>query len=214
MGNKEAKRFKKKYKIKELTSEIIISVLEEQGYTTIEFDGINESKDVSDLIDALNLKEYTSTCRGFTYQDDTHRLVFVNKGLNEEEKLIVLTHEEGHIWNKHMTRNNVFGEDVIQEHEANEFAHYLLKDTKKKKAGIIIAACLLVAIVACSGFFIAKANYNKRVYTDHYYITTDGNKYHLKNCMYIKNKTNVKRLTKKDFKLKKYKPCKACLPEE
>lgn len=52
----------------------------------------------------------------------------------------MLSHEEGHIWNKHLAKQSIFGEDVIQEHEANEFAHYLLLDVlrKRKKQEVLL----------------------------------------------------------------------------
>ena len=36
-----------------------------------------------------------------------------NEDLNEEEKQVALAHEEGHIWNDHLVKDNILGNDVI-----------------------------------------------------------------------------------------------------
>ena len=154
--------------------------------------------------------------RCFTYRDDKYRIVFINEDLNEEERLVALAHEEGHIWNDHLTKDNVIGNDVIQEYEANEFAHYLLKDTtgKKKKTSVIVLLCALVAVAGIIGGFAFKASHDAAVYTDDLYRTESGGKYHLRDCMFIKDKTNVYRLTREEFDSGEYEPCEACMPDE
>lgn len=96
-----------------------------------------------------------------------------------------------------MTSTPVLGRDVIEEHEANEFAHYLLnqsvwqkigyvvKEHKKTSAAIVVAIALLVV----SGFVGYKI-YCGNTYYGEYYITSTGNKYHDKDCGYVKGKDN------------------------
>lgn len=154
--------------------------------------------------------------RCFTYRDDKYRLVFINEGLNEEERQVALAHEEGHIWNDHLIRNNILGNDVIQEHQANEFAHYLLKDKdgkQKRKLNITIISLVIVMIGILAGAAI-KNRYDKAIYTDDLYRTDSGTKYHLKNCMYLEDRTDVYRLTKEEFESGYYEPCEACKPDE
>ena len=96
---------------------------------------IDDSDEVQVLIKKLNLKEYVTSARCFTYQNDKFRLVFWKESLNEDEKNIVLAHEEGHIWNGHLGTGYVLGQDVVQEYQANEFCHFLLQDkTGKNKS--------------------------------------------------------------------------------
>lgn len=208
---KQVKEFKKEYGIKKVTSETLCSAINDLGYTVVKFNGISDDEDTQTIIDSLNLKYYTSNYRGFTYQDSKHRLVFYNEDLNEAEKKIVLSHELGHICNKHLFRNNVFGEDIIQEHEANEFSHYLLKDNKKRN---IVIAIICALVIVAGGIAVSNYIYTDIKYTKNFYVTDNGAKYHLKNCMYVKNRKNVRRMTKKEFKSKKYKPCEACMPDE
>lgn len=63
---------------------------------------------------------------GFTYADMEYRFVFVNKELNENEKKLVLAHEMGYIVCGHFTHAPILGNSVIEEGEANQFAHYML----------------------------------------------------------------------------------------
>ena len=125
---KQVSEFKRKYHINVITSESLSHALNEQGYTIIKFNGIADSEDVIALRDALDVGIYMKQSRCFTYRDDKYRLIFINESLNEEETLIALAHEEGHIWNDHLVKDSVIGNDVVQEYQANEFAHYLLKD--------------------------------------------------------------------------------------
>ena len=127
-----------------------------------------------------------------------------------------MAHEEGHIWNGHLTNNNVIGNDVIQEHEANEFAHYLLKDKtgKRKKTITIVLACSLIVVVGIVVGMALKNHHDAVVYTDNLFRTETGGKYHLRECMFIKDKTDVYRLTKEEFDSGEYEPCEACMPDK
>ena len=215
-NKKEVAAFKKKYNVRIVNSNTLCDVLSRQGYTIIEFNGIAESPDVADLIAALHLEDQISHSRCFTYQDDKNRLLFVHEDLNEEERTIALAHEEGHIWCGHMARKNVFGEDVVQEHEANEFSHYLLKDRqgKRKKK---IAAAIIVSFAVLFGMGIGiytKTEHEKKVYTDDLYRTESGTKYHIRDCIYIKHRPDVFRLKKKELESGEYEPCEVCMPDK
>ena len=213
---KRAALFKKKHKIKVISSKELFRALGDQGYTVIEYNGVKESPDVEVLKVELNLETWMKQSRCFTYQDDKYRLLFVQEGLTEEEQQIVLAHEIGHICNSHFSKGCVIGDDVFQEYEANEFAHFLLKD----KRGIIkrtkiIAICVVLALVSgISAGIILKNKHDKAVYTDDLYRTESGSKYHIRDCIYIKDKTDVYRLTIEEFNSGKYEPCEACKPDE
>ncbi len=214
---KQATTFRRKYKLKQINSKSLCDALNMQGYTVIEFNGVADSEDVIALRNSLHIGTWMDQSRCFTYRDDKFRLVFIHEGLNEEERTVALAHEEGHIWNDHMLKDNILGNDVIQEHQANEFAHYLIKDRdgKKRRAYCISVICIiaLLLIGVCSGVCI-KNMHDKAVYTDFYYRTETGGKYHLRNCMYLKNKTDIYRLTKEEFYSGNYEPCEACKPDE
>lgn len=211
---KQCAAYRKKYKISRVTSGTLRAALEEQGYTVVEYNGIDDNENVRTLKELLGLASYMEQSEGFTYRDDKYRLVFINESLTEEEKQIVLSHEQGHIWNGHMTKEHVFGNDVMQEYEANEFAHYLMKDKagneRRIKAVCALAGVLFLTVLA-AGIFLNRRR-EEAVYTDHFYVVGSGTKYHQRECMYIKNRKDVRRLTKEEFDSGMYEPCKACLP--
>lgn len=96
-GNRKVVEFRRKYQIKTVNSAVLCKILEIQGYTLVEFNNIENKEDVTSLIEALQLQEQTSCCKCFTYQNDKYRIVFIHQDLNDEERTIVLAHEEGHI---------------------------------------------------------------------------------------------------------------------
>lgn len=215
-GRQQAKAFRKQYGIKIVNSATLCEALTEQGYTIIEFNGIQEKESVSDLISALRLEDQISHSKCFTYQNDKYRLIFIHEDLNDEERTVVLAHEQGHIWNQHMHKDSAIGVDVIHEHEANEFAHYLLDDRfgKKKRIRIITLACVAALIMITSIGLYVKQSHDKAVYTEDLYRTETGTKYHVRDCIYIRDRTDVYRLTQEEFDSGKYEPCSACMPDE
>lgn len=213
---KQCAAYRKKYKISSVTSAALKAALEEQGYTVIEFNGIDDNENVRILKELLGLSLYMEQSRGFTYRDKKYRLVFVNEALNEEEKQIVLAHEQGHIWNGHMAEDCIFGNDVLQEYEANEFVHYLMKYKEGKKRGRWIG-CVLAGVLICMAFVSGIILYRKRKQAlpeDYFYVIGSGTKYHQKDCVYIGTGEDARRLTEEEFASGKYEPCDACLPDQ
>lgn len=211
---KQVAEFKKKYHITSINSAVLWETLAAQGYTVVEFSNIQNSEEVTTLVTALHLEDMISTSKCFTFQNDNYRIVFLHDDLNDEERTIVLAHEEGHIWNRHLSQNSVLGEDVVQEFEANEFAHYLLKDKNgQKKRVICIAACCgaIAALCVIIGGFMICSGRNTAEATQ-YYRTATGGKYHIEDCMYIKGKSNILPLTQEEINSGAYAPCSACIP--
>ena len=62
------------------------------------------------------------------------------------------------------------------------------------------------------GVLIWGAIQKEQSYYGEYYLTESGNKYHKEECIFIKDKTNVQRITVKEFESGEYAPCKMCLP--
>ncbi|MBQ8075791.1 MAG: ImmA/IrrE family metallo-endopeptidase [Oscillospiraceae bacterium] len=215
-SKRQAAAFRKKYNLKNINSSTLCETLGLQGYTVIEFNGIRDKKSVSDLIEVLHLGDQVSYSRCFTYRDNKYRLVFLHEDLNEEERIVALAHEEGHIWNRHMNRQSVIGEDVIEEFDANEFAHYLLSDSDgQKHRSILFALFFIIAVLILTiSILFAVKKHSSAIYSENLYRTVNGTKYHLRNCMYIIDRTDVYRLTYEEFDSGIYEPCHACLPDQ
>lgn len=218
---KLAKKFRKKYRLASVDYRALKKAAVNMGYTVIEFNSICNEEDVETVVQNLNLSENLQKSRGFTYVSAEYRLIFINEDLSDEEKMIVLSHELGHVVCEHFLTAPIIGNDVKAEFEANEFSHYLLKSrgfTKVKNVMAVhrralIASVLMLCLVVGSltAYFIIR---DRNLYMDNLYVTSTGERYHKKDCIYVKDKTNVKRLTKEDFDKDIYSPCNVCLPDD
>lgn len=217
---KKVKQFKRKFGLLDCNYAALEKATEKQGYTIVEFNHISNNESVRTLVDSLGLQEYVSHSKGFTYADKNYRIVFIHEDLNEEEKTKVLAHENGHIYLGHFSSSQVIGKDVQDEYEANEFSHYLQTDSvatkmqngfiKHKKTCLIVVAIALVLAIALAIFgYIEK----EKQYYGEYYITETGNKYHERDCIFVKDKNNTQRLTVEQFESGEYAPCATCLPD-
>lgn len=215
----KARKFIKEFDVHELNYGTLKSAIERQGYTLVEYNHIFNEEDVSRLIEVLKLSDNIVRSRGFTYADQNYRIVFVHEDLSDAEKMVVLSHEAGHIYLGHMSSTPVIGRDVQEEHEANEFSHFLLHQGKLDKANLwvrrhkaaTILAVAILALLITAGIVLSKIQTEKSYYGE-YYITESGNKYHEKDCIFVKDKTNTHRMTIEEFESGEYEPCGICLP--
>lgn len=191
------------------------------GYTIIEFSKTFNNNDVNVIVEKLKLNEYIQKSNGFTFANNKYRLIFINKDLSEKEKAVVIAHELGHIICKHFGTNPIIGQDVLEEYEANEFAHYLLHNglnkrtyvfvsIHKKSAAVFLILVAFIVVAVPATMFIKK----QQSYYGEYYITDTGQKYHKKECIFVKDKKNVRRITKEEFESDEYKSCEICLPNK
>lgn len=215
----KARKFIKEFDVHELNYGTLKSAIESQGYTLVEFNHIFNDEDVSKLIEALKLSDNIIRSKGFTYADQNYRIVFVHEDLSDAEKMVVLSHEAGHIYLGHMSSAPVIGRDVQEEHEANEFSHFLLNQGILDKANLwvrrhraaTILSLVILALLITAGIVLPKIQTEKSYYGE-YYVTESGNKYHEKDCIFVKDKTNTHRMTIEEFESGEYEPCGICLP--
>ncbi len=209
--------FIKQHKLITINYSVLKKAAVNMGYTIIEYNNIVNEKDVHTVIENLKLGDMILSSRGFTYVSKDYRLIFINEDLNDEEKLIVLSHEIGHIVCGHFVSAHIIGKDVKEEYEANEFSHHLLNKSVSKsiivhqKSFIIAVIMLCLFAVILAAYFI---NHNKNTYHGDFYITSTGQCYHKKDCIFIKNKTNSMKLTTEKFESGNYSPCDMCLPDK
>ena len=212
-----AKSLLRKYKLGKITLDNLVFIIEDQGYEIIEY-SLNENHNI---LSSLNLENYSQGCKAFSYNGNGLKLVFIRDDTSANEKTYALSHELGHIACGHMKGNGTSPLDVEEEREANEFAHYILhpdmitlavaKYHENKKLAIItmvVVACLLIAIPLVS-FLVKQGSYYGE-----FYVTEAGACYHEKNCIFVKGKKNVSRLTEGDYYSGKYDPCQICLPND
>ena len=80
------------------------------------------------------------------------------------------------------------------------------------KKGVIIG--VLIALVIIILTFVVASVIKSNSYYGEYYITETGEKYHKKDCIFIKDKRKVERLTESDYYSGEYDPCQICLPKD
>lgn len=222
MGNDGIKgrvsSFLKQFDLREITLESLSDAIRKQGYTIVEFNQISNNENVTALLSALGLQELSRRAKGFTYADSKRRLVFIHEALSDDEKLMVMAHEEGHIFCEHFTSAPILGRDVVEEHEANEFAHYILHQSAWKRIGYMVkshskasVATVLIIALMVVGSIVGYKMYCENTYYGEYYITSTGNKYHDKDCGYVKGKDGTERLTIAQYESGEYKPCGKCI---
>ena len=215
----KAKAFLNEYKLNEVTLQDLRRIINSQGYTIIEFNHIFNDENVTKLIESLGVEEAIDKSRGFTYADRQRRLVFLHEDLSDDEKRLVLAHEEGHIYCEHLSSHPIIGKDVVEEHEANEFTHYILNVCAGRKFTSIIrnhkkvvSIVAVLLIVFAIGLVVFNAIKKEQSYYGEYYLTSTGNKYHEEQCIFVKEKTNIRRMTIDEFESGEYEPCDICLP--
>lgn len=214
----KVKRFQKEFALNELTYSNLCDAVEKQGYTVVEFNNITNNENVQALIEALKLTQNIIYSKGFTYANSNYRIVFVNESLTDEEKLIILSHEQGHIYLGHLACASIIGKDVKEEYEANEFAHYLLNPDVKAKAlqnvkkhkKAVVGILASIAVIICAVCVVGTVH-AKNIYYGEYYVTASGTKYHTKDCTFVAGKKNLHRLTREEYEEHKYDPCQVCI---
>ena len=216
----KAKNLLLEYGISKVTLENLIYIIEDQGFEIIEYSQRDRSDSVWTVLNTLNLTAYAESGKAFAYKCGKSKLLFVCEEMTADEKLYALAHEEGHIIFGHLCNGACDGNAVEEEYVANEFAHYLLhpplllkfattvKRNKKKALWVALIALSLAVIIPLMVNII-----QSRSYYGEYYVTESGTKYHEKDCMTIKDRSNVRRLTEKDYYSGDYEPCHVCLPE-
>ena len=216
----KAKNLLLEYGIGKITLDNLVYIIEQQGFEIIEYSQQDRTDSVWTLLQTLNLIPYAESGKAFAYKCGKSKLLFICEEMTADEKLYALAHEEGHIAFGHLCNGACGGNAVEEEYVANEFAHYLLhpplflkfvitvKSNKKKALWIAIIALALAVIIPLTVNIIQSHSYYGE-----YYVSESGTKYHEKECMTIKDRSNIRRLTEKDYYSGDYEPCHVCLPD-
>ena len=215
----KAKKLLLQYGIGKATLENLIYIIEDQGFEIIEYSQQDRSDSVWTVLQTLNLTAYAESGKAFAYRCGKNKLLFVCEEMTANEKLYALAHEEGHIIFGHLYNGTCDSNVVEEEYAANEFAHYLLnppiwlkffisvKNHKKQSIWIAVTVLLLIIAIPLTVNIVQNQSYYGE-----YYVSESGTKYHEKECMTIKGKDNIRRLTEKDYYSGEYEPCQVCNP--
>lgn len=203
-------------------------LIQDNGFTIIEYNKYNNTPEVNELIQTLKIENRISTENSFIYLDGNIKFVFINSDLKPSEKTTLLDHELGHICDKRLDAPNHLYSKIEREAFANEFAHYLEHPSiltkiistflKRKVVCILSFALLLLAVVSICiiNNSQARAVFSTResaYLTQPYYVTTTGIRYHKNFCKHVKQKTNTTQMTIDDAISQGYTPCLDCIGE-
>lgn len=211
----------RKHRIINPSLDDLVQIAKELGLDVIDYSKSSSDSSAEVLIRELGLESFAKSGKSFLYQNNKIKLIFLCETMDAKEKLYALAHELGHVYCGHLkdgTCCNVA--DMEEEHEANEFAHYLLHSGWVNKASLVVcrhkilSIIISVLIICCiiSIPIITQAQLNQSYYGE-YYVTENGEKYHKKYCPIIKDKTNTHRLTIEEYDTGDYEPCQICLSD-
>lgn len=234
--NKETSKFIRKYGLtqKNLSSRILKQIFVDSGFRIILFNKFRNEPKIQKLINAYEANEQILTRKTFILVDNENKLLFIRQHIGEEELIHYLLHELGHVWLKHTYS---LYDDDIQEREADEFAVHvkiLLRQQKNLRNISIVCSMLILAVLIHVSQALPPSTpaMNTTVTPiinttltptisappsvdtefEAVYITTSGKKYHKPDCRYVKNKTNIKEISKSEAIRLEYEPCKICNP--
>lgn len=204
-------------RISRVTLDNLVYFIEKRGFEIIDFSRIEDNNEATRIMmERFQLTEVSRQNSAFLYvQGDLH-YVFLDESMSANDKLYALAHELGHICLEHTRAGSFVHGTFEQEHEANEFAHYLLHPSvrisviawatehKIWTAAIVLAVVLLIAAIPVTMYVQSK------IYHDYYFVTDSGEHYHMEDCFYIQGK-DVHRMTKEEFESGNYTPCKICI---
>ena len=127
-AQREARTFLAQFHHRPFSISDLKKALQAQGFSLVEYSRTSNCKEVTTLLTALRLFDYAASQSAFTYQDTNLRIVFILENLSQQEQMVLLSHELGHILCHHLDHAPITGPGtgVLQEQEANEFSADLI----------------------------------------------------------------------------------------
>lgn len=144
-----------KYKLSSApTLGILKQIVEDSGFKLIEYNKYNNNKEVATLISHLHIEDRISSENSFLYINGKIKFIFLNSDLKESDKIIVLCHEIGHIFDIHISDSDYSYSSVEREDFANEFSHYLRHPSLLTKLISFFLRWKFACILALASLFL------------------------------------------------------------
>ena len=195
-----------------ITPKRLLQIFKSQGFSVIEF-----SSETDKIIIELGLSEKASNYCCFTYIYNSSKYIFIKNGLTDRDKIILLLHEEGHIYLEHTAYDDelIHNTSTWKEWQANMFYFTVSAVNRLCRHGIYLLSVILIIIIAVTatqefknqdtgGAVTVSTDYIKRILTEAdkdktepnsetVYYTEDSDEYHLyRLCSYLVYRDNVK----------------------
>lgn len=230
---KNAYNLLKKRKIyKKLTLDDLYKIIEDTGFSIIEYKKYNYSKELRLIINKLDIEKEIQEKNAFYYKRDNLKFIFINEDVPDEDRYILLSHEIAHIFDERIAEPEDVYTNIQIENYANEFSHYLNNPSFFIKAfsfllkkPLLYILALVVAITSFTGVIAFNSNHalNQKsvtvvnlnnLSTNMYYVTSTGTKYHKSFCKHVKYKTNIQEFSLNEAISEGYLPCLDCIGSE
>lgn len=171
------------------------------------------------------IQEMVKRSDAFAYQVEDVTLIAVGSWVKPDRKLSLIVHEIGHI----LLGHDLYNLTDRMEKDADRFAALVLgvyrQRAKKISIVVLVAAALLAAGVTLGGSLsqqppasLTDASASGPVLPDmiaaEVLITASGDKYHLPDCQYVKDRANVTTVSLAEALRLGKEPCKVCRPPE
>lgn len=213
---KKAFQIYKQLRYKTINLDDIVDILGKYGFEIIDYSRGKNEPSIDYIIEQLKVRSLIEKNEAFLCISGSVKMVFISEELSADEKTYALAHELGHIICDHCKIGIATECSFEEEYQANEFAHYLLnpgilislkaKLVRNRKT-VIVVGLLFILLSAC---LIGNAIYKSNLKYCDYYLTESGEKYHVKDCYYIRGK-KTRRMTKEEYNSKEYEPCLVCI---
>lgn len=210
-AQREARTFLAQFHHRPFTVSDLEKALQAQGFSLVEYSRSSNCKEVTTLLTALQLFDYAARQSAFTYQDPNLRIVFMQENLSEEEQMILLTHELGHILCGHLDQMRVTGPGagVLQEQEANDFSARLMRYNRhRRRRRITLWGAAVLAVAALAGVLLLTIPGGGADET--VYLTQFGECYHRADCKFVVGKDSLTAVTVQQAEEGGYTPCTWC----
>ncbi len=170
-----------------ITYERVKQIIASYGFVLFEYDLSAENEEL-ELLQSFNLMNYAEVMPCITYiLDAQHKYVFIRSGETETDKINMLLHEAGHIYNEHFaTEELVHNTPYTKERQANMFSSMLLVLNRICRVfPYIFVSSLIVSIVLVA--MTDKLPTPNNSFNVVYY-TQSGEVYHLfEDCYYLRS---------------------------
>lgn len=170
-----------------ITYQRVCNIITSYGFTLFEYD-LNAENEELEILRSFNLINYAELMPCFTYIFDAqHKYVFIRSGETERDKIHMLLHEAGHIYNEHFsTEELVHNTSYRKERQADLFSSVQLFLNRVSRAlPFLISTTALIAIVFVA---ILSTDSLQKDMPEIIYYTESGEVYHVfEDCHHLKD---------------------------
>lgn len=210
----------------------IENVIQSQGIKILYFDPLDPMDDVSLLMQNCNCWDSKKEKPGFLYISRHEKYLFIRSGHSRDEKIIILFHEEAHVWYNHPFRSGLIDDSDLMHEEVAHLFRFKLRLLKT------FSTLALIIFLTAGVFFLASRPSNSVAEQDPVvdaapqteeppaqsmdtvtvfpedpvWITAEGDAYHRQFCGTITGSHTVTQIMRMDAEQLGRHPCAHCNP--